>query len=126
MPYLEQGEFYSEFGNFDVRITCPKNYVVAATGELQNQDEKEWLLTRKDFSWKPVKQKIKSKGIVKTVIQKFPPSSSETKTLRYLQDNVHDFAWFADKRFKVDYDTCRLPSGKIIDVFTYYNSQGEK
>jgi hypothetical protein len=24
IPYLDQGEFYSEFGNFDVRITVPK------------------------------------------------------------------------------------------------------
>jgi len=39
MPYLDQGEFYSEFGKYDVRITIPKNYVVAATGKLQDQDE---------------------------------------------------------------------------------------
>ena len=45
MPYLNQGEFYSEFGNFDVRITVPKNYVVAATGELQDEEEKSWLKT---------------------------------------------------------------------------------
>ena len=44
MPYLDQGEFYSEFGNFNVQITVPKNYVVAATGELQNADERSWLL----------------------------------------------------------------------------------
>jgi hypothetical protein len=36
MPYLDQGEFYSEFGSFDVRITVPKSYMVASTGELQN------------------------------------------------------------------------------------------
>src|SRR5438552_225321 len=80
MPYLEQGEFYSEFGSFDVSITVPKNYVVAATGELQNdpdspdsyrdRDEKQWLLTRNNFSWESIKQKTKSKGgIVKTTIQ---------------------------------------------------------
>ncbi|MBK8310610.1 MAG: hypothetical protein IPL04_06575 [Chitinophagaceae bacterium] len=40
MTYLDQGEFYSEFGSFDVSITVPKNYVVAATGELQNAEEK--------------------------------------------------------------------------------------
>ncbi|HNK40740.1 MAG TPA: hypothetical protein PL002_06110, partial [Flavobacteriales bacterium] len=43
MPYLTQGEFYSEFGSFDVRITLPANYVVGATGELQDAHERAWL-----------------------------------------------------------------------------------
>ncbi len=43
MPYLDQGEFYSEFGSFDVSITLPKNYVVGSTGELQNMDEQAFL-----------------------------------------------------------------------------------
>ncbi len=34
MPYLDQGEFYSEFGNYHVAITVPKGYKVAATGKL--------------------------------------------------------------------------------------------
>jgi len=124
MAYLEQGEFYSEFGSFDVRVTVPKNYVVAATGELQNQDEKQWLLTRANFSWEPIRQKTKIKGGgIRTNVQKFPRSSSETKTLRYTQTDIHDFAWFADKRFIVNYDTCQLPSGKVIDVYTYYTSE---
>jgi peptidase M1-like protein len=127
MPYLEEGEFYSEFGNFDVRITLPKNYVVAATGELQNEEEKEWLFTRNNFSWEPIKKKTKTKGgVTKTVIQQFPPSSSETKTLRYTQNTVHDFAWFADKRFIVNHDLLQLESGKRIEVFTYYTPEQKK
>jgi hypothetical protein len=43
IPYLDQGEFYSEFGNFQVQITVPENYIIAATGELQNEDEAKWL-----------------------------------------------------------------------------------
>ncbi|RYG42768.1 MAG: hypothetical protein EOO01_22460, partial [Chitinophagaceae bacterium] len=34
MPYLDQGEFYSEFGTYDVEITVPQKYVVAASGNL--------------------------------------------------------------------------------------------
>jgi len=43
MPYLDQGEFFSEFGNYDVSITLPANYLVAATGNLQNEQERELL-----------------------------------------------------------------------------------
>lgn len=32
MPYLEQGEFYSEFGDYKVNITLPSEYQIAATG----------------------------------------------------------------------------------------------
>jgi hypothetical protein len=122
IPYLDLGEFYSEFGNFDVRITLPKNYVLAATGDLKNEDEKNWLLTRSSFSWEPVKEKTKTKyGQTQTKTQLFPTSSSELKTLNFIQSNVHDFAWFADKRFKVLHDTLQLRSGKIIDAYSFFD-----
>jgi hypothetical protein len=117
MPYLDQGEFYSNFGSFDVRITLPKNYVVAATGELQDQDEKSWLKglvqSNKNNSSNEEKPKLSLK-------KEIPPSSSELKTLHYKQSNVHDFAWFADKTFLIDQDTCRLSSGRIIEVYSFY------
>lgn len=126
MTYLDQGEFYSEFGSFDVRITLPQNYVVAATGELQNAEEKEWLRSRSHFTWEPVKQKEKNTaGQLKTSYQLFPESAKETKTLQYKQDKIHDFAWFADKRFIVNQDTCLLASGKKVEVVTYY-TPGQK
>ena len=34
MPYLNQGEFYSEFGTFDVKITLPQDYRIMATGDI--------------------------------------------------------------------------------------------
>ncbi len=123
MPYLDQGEFYSEWGNFDVSITLPDNYVVAATGELQNETEKDWLKKRKDYNWQPFKEKKKTKaGSYKTVIQEFPHSSLTTKTIRYLQNNAHDFAWFADKRFIVAWDTLVTEKNKRIDLFSFYTS----
>ena len=52
MPYLDQGEFYSEFGRFEVSITLPANYVVGATGNLQNEEEMKWLdMLSADSSW---------------------------------------------------------------------------
>ncbi len=93
MPYLDQGEFYSEFGTFDVSITLPDNYVVGSTGNLQNEEEKEMLLR---FSTDTLWTRTRYYGN-----NEFPPSSETMKTIRYTADNIHDFAWFADKRFNV-------------------------
>ena len=44
MPYLNMGEFYSEFGTFDVKITLPENYRIMATGDMINGDKEiAWL-----------------------------------------------------------------------------------
>lgn len=39
LPYLGQGEFYLHYGSFDVRLTLPREYVVSATGALQNPEQ---------------------------------------------------------------------------------------
>jgi hypothetical protein len=109
MPYLDQGEFYNDFGSFDVKITVPSNYVVAATGELQNADERAWLM-----------EKARMDKSSARFPDSFPPSHADIKILHYKQDRVHDFAWFADKRFLVSHDTAVLSPGKVIDVFSFY------
>jgi Peptidase family M1 domain len=124
IPYLDQGEFYAEFGNFEVQIALPENYVLAATGDLQNESEKNWLKNRSPFSRKSnTKKQVEKK---KNVILSQAPSSSKIKTLQYKQNNVHDFAWFADKTFSVKTDTLKLPSGKIIDVQVFYYSENKE
>ena len=95
MPYLNQGEFYSEYGSFDVSITLPKNYVVGATGDLKTASEIEYL-NEKAIATKNAIEKgdfyVKDKSLANA--NDFPASSEELKTIRYVQSNVHDFAWF--------------------------------
>ncbi len=38
-PYIGAGEFYLEYGDFDVTITVPDANIVAATGELRNPEQ---------------------------------------------------------------------------------------
>jgi len=57
MPYVDQGEFYAEFGNYEVQITLPGNYVVAATGELQTESEKQWMKNKKPLPTEPKPKK---------------------------------------------------------------------
>src|SRR5687767_7167320 len=120
MPYVDQGEFYNEFGNYQVTITVPANFVVAATGILQEEAEKQWLLTRAHYQPAPV-PKPASKYAKKPVV----PSAGtiDYKTISYRQERVHDFAWFASPEFIVAQDTCVLPSGRVIGVAAYYTNE---
>jgi Peptidase family M1 domain len=104
MPYLDQAEFYSEFGRFEVSITLPANYIVGATGNLQNEEEKRFLDIQASDSV--------SKKAIYFRDSDFPPSSKEMKTLTYTENNIHDFAWFADKRFHVLKGSVHLPDSE--------------
>ncbi len=122
MPYLSQGEFYSEFGSFQVEITLPKNYVVGATGDLQNQDEIEWLHKKSDETKSKIEEGVLAQKNMRRNMT-FPESSDETKTLVYKQNNVHDFGWFADKRYHVLHDTVELPgTGAIVDCWGMFTN----
>ncbi len=111
MPYLNQGEFYSEYGSFDVSITLPANYVLGATGDMvDGAAELEWL----ENKVKTTEKKIENlgKNYHHQADMSFPVSSDELKTLRFKQNNVHDFAWFCDKRFNVLKGEVVLPYSK--------------
>ena len=76
----------------------------------------------RELDLNPEKQKKTKSTVLSAIIKKenFPASSTSTKTVSFKQDNVHDFAWFADKRFLVDRDTVMLSSGKVVNVYNYY------
>ncbi|MBP7464317.1 MAG: M1 family metallopeptidase, partial [Bacteroidales bacterium] len=108
MPYLDMGEFYSEFGRFDVSITVPADYVVAATGNLITRQELEWL---EDLWLNPDNPRTKRDGL-------------NQKTIRYVEENIHDFAWFADPDFRVYCDTVLLPgSGRPVRCWSFVNKE---
>jgi len=116
MSYLSQGEYYSEFGSFDVKITLPQNYVVGATGKLQTESEKAFIEARAKAS-----EGLDFEALAKQKQDSFPASDTATKTIRYTAENVHDFAWFADKRYYVKKGQTKLASGRKIDTYIYFN-----
>lgn len=92
------GEFYGEFGTFDVHITLPARYVVAATGTVASGDP-GWSLNP-------------AGGGEATA----PPSGE--KTVHFHAENVHDFAWSADPTFVVEHTTF-----KDIDIYSVYQKK---
>lgn len=125
MPYLTQGEFYSEFGSFDVSITLPENYVLGASGNLQTVSEAQFMENK--IAQAPAiidsLSKLKSTKFSKDN-QLFNPrisSNEQLKTVRYTLDNVHDFAFFAEKGYIVQSGVVKLPhSGREVKLYAMY------
>jgi hypothetical protein len=119
MPYLDQGEFYSEYGSYDVSITLPKNYVLAATGDRYDNEAEGAFLDKKIIETEKKIKLLDSAGFKRDM--SFPASDAAYKTVRFKQENVHDFAWFADKRFNVLRGEIVLPhSKKSVTTWAFF------
>ena len=123
MPYLDQGEFYSEFGSFDVSITLPSNYMLAATGDRAPDEKESAFIAGREKITRSVLDTLSARPVFQVTVAGVPEkisSSTELKTVRFTQNNVHDFAWFADKRYLAVTDTAVLGSGKKVSVHTFF------
>lgn len=126
MSYLDQGEFYSEFGNYDVSITIPKNYILMATGDLQNAEELDFLNKKAKLTSQLIKEnRLPVRDSFGRKDMSFPKSSTEKKTLRFIQKNVHDFAWFTDKRYHVLKGEVDLNNRKITSWALFTNNEAK-
>ncbi|HEY8402526.1 MAG TPA: M1 family metallopeptidase, partial [Cytophagaceae bacterium] len=91
-------EFYNNFGQFDIELTFPQEYIVEATGVLVNREEVmpdslRAKLDMKNFADKPFKE-------APSVI--IPREKGKTKTWKYHAINVHNFAFTADPTYRID------------------------
>jgi aminopeptidase N len=90
-------EFYADFGSYDVSLDFPSNYIVEATGVLQNRkevlpDELREKLDIKNFA------KKRWNEVPSTII---PYVKGERKVWKYKATNVHDFAFTADPSYRI-------------------------
>lgn len=116
MPYQEHGGFYDETGSFDLRLTLPANYLVAASGELKDKAEADWMATRINLPERAVIKKPKNKNSFKkpSVQLEQIQSAADTKTISYHADAVQNFALYADKYMMVRSKDLQLGNGKSI------------
>ncbi|MEO1434168.1 MAG: M1 family aminopeptidase, partial [Bacteroidota bacterium] len=92
----------------------PENYVVGATGVLQEQSEIDWLTQKAEEDAK--------RSFSESTDVSFPISAKAQKTITYKAENVHDFAWFADKRFYVLKSEVELSSGRVVDTWAMFTN----
>ena len=95
-PYIGAGEFYLEYGSFDVSLTVPASYIVAATGRLMNPDA---VLTAAQRSRLALARQSDSAIAIITRDEAGNPSrtrpGNQPYTWRFTADSVRDFAWAA-------------------------------
>ena len=97
-PYTGR-EFHGVWGNFDVKITLNKDFMVAASGYLQNAET-----IGKGYSDR--KRAKTKKGKI---------------TWHYIAPMVHDFTWAAD----VDYIHDTYPGPNDVDLHFFYKNDPE-
>jgi hypothetical protein len=94
-PYVGR-EFHGEWGDFNVKLTLQSDYVVAATGVLQNPEVV-------GYGYGGMNKKH---------------NAGETLTWNFKAENVHDFVWAADPDFK--HDVLKTQSG--LELHFFYQS----
>ncbi len=100
MPYLGQGEFYLEYGDFDVQITVPRDIIVVASGALQNPEavltaEQQQRLERARTSERTVA--IVAPDEVGTAASR--PAGDGPLTWHFRIEHARDFSWAASRAF---------------------------
>jgi hypothetical protein len=121
VPYTGPGEFYLEYGDFDLSITAPANHIVVASGELQNPQDvytpeqlKRWALAEK--SEKTVV--IRSASEVTNPASR--PAGKSELTWHFKIKNARDASWGSSAAFIIDAAKMDLPSGKKSTAISAY------
>lgn len=121
LPYTGPGEFYLEYGNFDLKITVPAKDIVVASGELQNPQEvytpeqmKRWASAAKS------EKTIIIRSADEVTDPKSRPSGKSELTWHFIIKNARDASWAASSSFIIDAAKMDLPSGKKSIAISAY------
>jgi hypothetical protein len=103
-PYLGQGEFYLEYGSYDLYLTVPSGYIVAGTGMLQNAQE---VLTPTQIS-RLAQARTSATPVHIVTLDELrngsarPRGTSGTMTWHFHADSVRDAVWAASPEYLWD------------------------
>lgn len=90
-------EFYGDYGLFDVTLDFPSNYVVEASGELENRKEvlPDTLRAKLDLKNFANKKSSELPSIITPYVK------GQRKKWHFVANNVHDFAFTGDPSYRI-------------------------
>lgn len=121
LPYTGPGEFYLEYGDFDLSITAPAKDIVVASGELLNPQE---VYTPEQIKRWAEAQKSETTVVIRTADEvtdpKSRPSGKKELTWHFKIKNARDASWGASSAFIIDAAKMDLPSGRKAMAISAY------
>ena len=120
LPYLGQGEFYLEYGNYDFSINTSAKQIVVASGELQNPQD---VLTAEQIKRIAQAKESDQTVMIRSESEVTDPSSRPAKdriTWKFKITNARDASWAASTAFIWDAAKINLPSGKKSLAMSVY------
>ena len=120
--YLGLGEFYNQFGSFDVRITAPGGWLVGATGELMNPEEVYSQRTRDRLA---LAMRVDTTIHVVDANERGANATSRGATLtwHFTAPLVNDFAFALSRDYVLDATHATIPGKGVIPVSVLYLPQ---
>lgn len=128
-PYLGDGEFYLDYGDFTVEVTAPAGWLVSGSGVLQNANE---VLPGDAVA----RMRSLERGRVTHIVTRgerdagratLPGGADGTLTWRFVAENVRDFAWGSSNRYVWDGTVAEYPAddGSSVRsaIYTFYRPE---
>ena len=125
--FLGSGEFALVFGDYEVDITVPSDFVVGSTGWLQNMED---VMSKDELGRFKQAQKSYDKPVLIVTQDEAEAKLANkdnvkgTKTWTYKAENVRDFAFCASRKFIWDAQAVKLEGGAEPLAMSYYPSEG--
>ncbi|HSU97219.1 MAG TPA: M1 family metallopeptidase, partial [Gemmatimonadaceae bacterium] len=120
--YMGVGEFYNQFGSFDVNITVPGGWLVGATGDLQNPAE---VLSQRTRDRLALAMRVDTTVHVVTAAERGAGATGPGATLtwHFNAPHVNDFAFATSRDYVYDATHANIPGRSAIPVNLFYLPQ---
>jgi hypothetical protein len=120
--YMGVGEFYNQFGSFDVNITVPGGWLVGATGDLQNPAE---VLSQRTRDRLALAMRVDTTVHVVSAAERGAGATAPGATLtwHFSAPHVNDFAFATSRDYVYDATHANIPGKSAIPVNLFYLPQ---